>query len=380
MAASEWTVLVFGDSWVDYMHPCWPHVLARKLGARAIQFGQAGSTAASLNGQVQKCVLSPQTPKGSGGKIDAKTLVVVHTCGNDLIGKLMPLVMGGGTDVGSLEMMQPNPGKNEGEKLKRFLETMYSAGARNFLVSGVPLFYHMPIFNFAWPIVQGLVNQGRLEQLGVSPGDPPHLAIEVQAAALHERWCDLCDEFSKAHSDASCVFFDEVDSLHTVRERLGDQNFDRQMWDMSMFHPTAFGHEQIASEAHRCVTESFPAITGIKTQLVAPPAEKVQKVEEKVPKLKLRIRNVKGDVTFEVASDPRWTVGGLRKGVLDAAPKGFAQPEQACILCLQGKFLEDGPKTLSEMGLAEGTQLIAVMKAVAAAKPAGPPTGGYAAN
>merc|ERR1719373_437339 len=119
--------------------------------------------------------------------------------------------MGGGLAPGSVpELLKANPGTREVEILRRFMESMYSGGARHFLVSGVPAFIDMPAFNMAWPMVANLVNQGKLEDLGVSPGDPPQLAMEVQITALHERWCELVETFSKNHSDSKCVFFDEV--------------------------------------------------------------------------------------------------------------------------------------------------------------------------
>ena len=36
------------------------------------------------------------------------------------------------------------------------------------------------------------VNAGRFANLGVNPGDPPSLPIEVQAASMNERWENIC--------------------------------------------------------------------------------------------------------------------------------------------------------------------------------------------
>ena len=51
------------------------------------------------------------------------------------LGGMLGMPGGGGTP----EMLQPNPGVREVVIIKEFLESMYRAGARNFLVSGVAL-------------------------------------------------------------------------------------------------------------------------------------------------------------------------------------------------------------------------------------------------
>eukprot|EP00927_Polykrikos_kofoidii_P048782 TRINITY_DN42995_c0_g1_i1.p1 TRINITY_DN42995_c0_g1~~TRINITY_DN42995_c0_g1_i1.p1 ORF type:complete len:384 (-),score=85.42 TRINITY_DN42995_c0_g1_i1:81-1232(-) len=383
MASSEWSVLIFGDSWADYFVPTWPQVLARDLGAQPIQCAQAGSMARDLMGQAQRCILSPATPKRPGGMLSTKSLVVVHTCGNDLIGKLMPIVMGGGAPE-RLEMLQPNPGSQEAALVSQFLERMYEAGARNFLVSGVPLFSHMPVFNLAWGIVGSLVNSGKLDALGLSPGDPPQLAVEVQVAALHERWSNIVDEFNKKHPEANCVFFDEVGSLHNLREKLGAAAFDSQMWDMSMFHPSQFGHEQIGSEAYRVVMESFPALQANPVVPTAVLAETpVPKPEEILEPLKVKIVTLKKE-TWHVDADKRWRVSRLREAVVANAPDGFAEPNKVCVLVLQGKFLEDkvdNVSTLGELGITEATQVVALMRPPNSASPSSRPStsGGYQA-
>ncbi|CAE8609101.1 unnamed protein product, partial [Polarella glacialis] len=93
--------------------------------------------------------------------------------------------------------------------LRQFMETMHRAGARNFLVSGVPVFLEMPIWNLVMPVISGMVNSGQLEDLGIGAGDPPRLAVEIQAASLHDRWEHLCKEFGAMHTDTTCAFFDE---------------------------------------------------------------------------------------------------------------------------------------------------------------------------
>mmetsp|Transcript_81794 Transcript_81794/g.226610 ORF Transcript_81794/g.226610 Transcript_81794/m.226610 type:complete len:433 (-) Transcript_81794:111-1409(-) len=419
--ATNWTVLVFGDSWAEYMHPTWPQVLGRRLSAQTHNFAQAGSLCGDLGAQAQRAMLSPQVPKVAGGLLRPETLVVVHTCGNDFIMKMAEALMGGGLlggmlgggggmggggfgAVGNPEILRANPGAREAGMLAQFLDTMYRGGARHFLVSGVPAFLEMPIFNLLWPIIAGMVNAGKLEDLGVGPGDPPQLAMQVQATSLHERWSELVETFGRAHSDATCVFFDEVGALERLRESMGAPTFDRSMWDMSMFHPTAFGHEQLATEAHRCVMEHFATLSALfqhstpvqpkapMAQPAAQPQAQLQGQAGAQPKagegqgsvlqaeeaakgsaaapgscpITLRIRNVKGDISFAVAGDAHWHVQRLREAVLAAAPSGFAPAGTACVLAVKGKFLGDGPETLTELGLCEGAQVIAVARPASA--------------
>lgn len=368
------------------MYPCWPEIVGRRLQAKVFKFSQAGSTCADLIAQTSRC---HQVPRKASGEFKHETLVIVHTCGNDFIMKSAGVFMGGG-GLENIELMQPNPGTQEGAIMKQFLETMYRMGARHFLVSGVPIFVHLPIFNIAWPIIAGFVNNGSLEGLGVSPGDPPQLAIEVQAAALQDRWTNICVDFGKEHSDVACVFFDEVEALQSLRNTLGEANFDRQMWDFSMFHPTPFGHDQIAGEAHRCVVESIPALFALAPHpqatpkasptapspaagyaVAAPAAAPAAAAATATPvaageskNITLRLRNVKGDTTFTLECNSTITVAELKEKVSAGAPAGFAPPDATCLLALQGKFLENHQK-LHDLNIVDNTQLIVVMKAKA---------------
>ena len=74
-------------------------------------------------------------------------------------------------------------------------------------------------------------------------------------------------------------------ALERLRESHGAV-FDRSMWDFSMFHPTAWGHEQLATEAY-ALAERFPG-------LLAPKA------------LTVHVKNVKGDLSVERAFVWRW--------------------------------------------------------------------------
>jgi hypothetical protein len=353
--------------------------------AKVFKFAQAGSMCGDLNAQTQRLAMSTQVPRLPGGNLKPETLVIVHTCGNDFIMKVAQGFMGGG-NIMNAELLQPEPGAREAVILKQFMETLYRMGARHFLVSGVPIFVHMPIFNIAWPILGGLVNSGALENLGVSPGDPPQLAMEVQAAALQDRWVSITSEFGKEHPESNCVLFDEVEALEKLRNTLGAQNFDMQMWDFSMFHPSPFGHEQIAGEAHRCIIQNIsalqspsatatpaaaavaaprPALSTASPGYVAtaaPLAAAAVETSKANNNITLRLRNVKGDVSFSLACDPKITVAELKDKVRTSAPAGFAPPGATCLLALQGKFLED-PKGLHELNVVDNTQLIVVMKA-----------------
>ncbi|CAE7028663.1 unnamed protein product [Symbiodinium natans] len=396
MRPSQWSVLVFGDSWADYMHPTWPQVLGRRLGARVINFAQAGSMCADIRSQAQRALISPEVPKAVGGLLQSETLVVIHTCGNDFIMKMAEAFMGGGlgglfgggggASLATPEMLQPNPGVREAAFMKEFLESMHRAGARHFLVSGVPIFLDMPVFNMALPIITGMVNSGRLEALGVSPGDPPRLAVEVQASALHERWEELVQAFNKGHPDSKCIFFDEVAALERLRLSFGEV-FDRSMWDFSMFHPTAWGHEQLAVEAQRVATEQIPGLSGTPAQPAAKASSEAKPngyttaasaagpapanggaaaptaTASQGKQIKVQVRNVKGDVSFEVPCDSSWNTARFREEVLSKAPSGFSDANSVCVFAMKGKFLSDASTdTLEQMGLHEGGQVIAVIK------------------
>lgn len=404
-------MLCFGDSWVQYMHPTWPQLMAAPLNMQVLNFGMAGSHCRDLAGQAAMCLANPQTPKAPGGLLGPKTLVVVHTCGNDLIQKTMegamalggPALLLGGGGAPQMrgpppELLRANPGAHEAATLKTFLETMHRAGARNFLVSGVPIFQHMPIFNMVWPLVTTLTNAGMLEDLGMSPGDPPQMAMEVQASALYERWNDLCTDFSKEHPGTRCVMFDEVEALESLRLSLGAPRFDAEMWDFSMFHPTAIGHQHLVGEAVKRVIDQFPELgPGGARQTPSSPARPVAtpqtpppvastdavnvdvrpaeapsssadgKAETNNNSISLSVRNVKGDVNFAVACEPQWTVAKLKEAILASAPSGFVQEDMVCHIALKGKFLTDGSALLSSLGVADGAQVIVALKP---AKPA----------
>lgn len=399
--AHDWTVAVFGDSWAKYMTPTWPEQLARRLGVPCNNFAMPGGVAANLHPQAQTAILSPQMKRAAGGLLARETLVVVHIGGNDFIAEMAQIFMGSMTgNTGGLErsaVMQRNPGQREAAQIKQFLETMYRAGARNFLVSGVPAFIHMPVYNMIWPVTANLVNQGKLESLGVGPGDPPQLALEVQGIALADRWNEMVNTFNQEHPDGLCVFFDEVDQLHMLRERLGEAAFDSQMWDFSMFHPSGFGHEMIGEAAHQQVLRDFHGIVGgsVAPTPSAAPTPSVATVPpvaapvgtnsvalatangpaitepaittctapaEKRRPVTLQVKTVKGDAVFAVSSDLEDSVPELRAAICRTAPDGLVQPGMKCALAYKGKFLDDAQGSLAECGVEDGAQMIMVLK------------------
>jgi len=403
--ASDWSVAIFGDSWVAYSHPTWPQVLARRLGAQCHNFAFPGALSAHLPQQAQQAALSQNMPRAPGGLFRKETLVIVHTGGNDFISKMAQVIMGGGVS----EILRPEPGKQEADNINQLLEIMYQNGARNFLVSGVPAFIHLPIFNMIWGIITNLVNSGQLSELGISPGDPPSLPMEVQACALNDRWENMCDAFSSRHSDANCQFFNEVDALHSLRAKLGEAVFDGSMWDFSMFHPTVYGHEQIADEALKEVLQHFPAASSAHVPTGAPAAKGTGKgngangyasvqahiaaatglpppVAESIaePKVEngttsssakqdptqqkkdgepitLQLRNVKGDMSFSVSCSASSTVGELRVAALEAAPADQKQPNTVATLVYKGKVLQDSAN-IADLGIGDGAMVVILLK------------------
>lgn len=425
MAADGWSVIVFGDSWAAYSHPTWPEALGRRLGARVFNFAVPGGVSATLHQQASTSLMSPHVPK-TGGMLNKNTLIVVHTGGNDFIQKMMPVVMGGfmgggAGNMANMEILQPNPGTREAATLKQFMETMYRAGGRHFLISGVPAHTKIPIFNMVWPVAAGLVNSGALEGLGISPGDPPQLAIEVQASALNERFESVCVDFQRESAGSICAYFNEVDAIDRVLSKIGEQAFNTQMWDFSMFHPTMWGHEQLATEAQVIVQEAFPALrpggatpfspparsptaaapvpAPVPALVPAPAEEKKQEsaepekkageareeklvdatpVEEKLREsapvplpvaeagsITVRCRNVKGDAQFSVEcyEGSGTSVADFRSLVVAYAPESLTtNPDAACTLVFQGKILKDDAGSLQDCGIGEASQVIVVMK------------------
>eukprot|EP00403_Amphidinium_massartii_P045746 CAMPEP_0178460578 /NCGR_PEP_ID=MMETSP0689_2-20121128/48791_1 /TAXON_ID=160604 /ORGANISM="Amphidinium massartii, Strain CS-259" /LENGTH=373 /DNA_ID=CAMNT_0020087237 /DNA_START=20 /DNA_END=1142 /DNA_ORIENTATION=+ len=367
---AEWTVLVFGDSWAKYSHPTWPEVLARRIGGRCVNLAIPGDVSQGLQNQASQALMSPQVPKAAGGMLRRETLVVVHTGGNDFIQKISQVAMAMfGGPMPNIELFQPNPGRREAELICNFMETMYRAGARHFLISGVPAFIHMPIFNMLWGIVQQLVNERKLESIGISPGDPPQLVVEVQAAAINERWSEMVDSFAKSHSEARCHFFNETEALERMRHRLGETVCDRQCWDFSMFHPSPYGHEQIADEAKQCIdqvqllatTASAAGQTTSSQAQPASPAPAAPKATLPEAPITIQVKNVKGTASF---SNANGTVSELREAILAAAPaEARGSKDGPCALVFKGQVLKEGPGPVAEMGLADGSLVVFVVKA-----------------
>ncbi|CAK0908609.1 unnamed protein product, partial [Prorocentrum cordatum] len=247
--------------------------------------------------------------------------------------------------------------------------------------------------------------------------EAPQLAMEVQGAALHERWVDLVEKFNKEHTDSCCVFFDEVAALERLRIARGAAAFDRTMWDFTMFHPSPFGHEEIAAEAHKCALDAIPALAApgaaasgaqatpaptpaapaaspaapaaapaaVVTQ--APPKcaggcgffgsptlegycskchagrRKEANVEAEAQPITIQVKNVKGDVSFTVAADGGWSAARLQQAVVAAAPAGLVEEGKILVFTHKGKLLPDGATTpLRERGFVDNTQIFFLLR------------------
>lgn len=156
-------------------------------------------------------------------------------------------------------------------------------------------------------------------------------------------------------------------------------NFDRQMWDFSMFHPSVFGHEQIAGEARTCILAAIPALSGGDAAGFTPPARAqaapapaapasqsspaaaAPAAASAGPEIRVNLRNVKGDVSFSLTCGARIAVPAFREAIVAAAPPGFAGPGMKCTLVFKGKILADAG-CIADVGVVDSAQVIVVMK------------------
>merc|ERR1712007_82864 len=173
------------------------------------------------------------------------------------------------------------------------------------------------------------------------------------------------------------------EALDNVRSRMGEDAFATQMFDFTMIHPTALGHMHLAEEAHQCLAESVPEILAlvgpprpVSGTVPTPPSTADTKEEDEKPTneivhgveasahcITVNVRNVKGDLQFQVSCDANSNVGQFRQAVIAAgAPLGLGGPHLACTLAFKGKFLVDEVASLVNCGVEDGTQVIVVMK------------------
>lgn len=244
-AAAPSQVLVFGDSWAMWpmVSRTWPVQLAALLGARALNFAVPGSRTDQLLMQLEGLLTSTEATRTATGELHGDTVAVIHTAGNDFMQRL------------GQDLFSQMPGKPEAETIRQLMEMLYGAGVRRFVVSDVPLAPCVPGIRFAGPMLQGQVDAGRLEHLGIERGDSVDLAVELQATALHDQWDDMIGLFREAHPDAVVTHFDEAFALSRLRDELGEGQFDSSFFDMTLIHPTQYGHDMLAKEAHKCMQQ-----------------------------------------------------------------------------------------------------------------------------
>jgi len=236
-------VLIFGDSWAAYpmVLKTWPMELAQLCGAGALNFAVPGSRADQLDQQVERLITSPLPVRTAAGDIHPESLAVIHTGGNDMMQKM-------GTDL-----LEHLPGKSEVNSIRETMEALYGAGVRRFVVSDVPFASCVPGVRMATPLIQSFVSSGQMAHLGLEPSDPAELAVELQATALHDQWEEMLMEFKKERPDSMVVHFDEAFALSRLRDNIGSHEFDTGFFDMTLIHPSAYGHRLLAQEAHKCL-------------------------------------------------------------------------------------------------------------------------------
>jgi phospholipase/lecithinase/hemolysin len=184
-------------------------------------------------------ITSPQPVRTTTGELHPQTLAVIHTAGNDFMQR-----MGG-------DLLQVLPGKAEASTIHKVMDALYAAGVRYFVVSDVPFSPCVPGVRMATPLIKSFIVAGKMEHLGLEPHDSAELAVELQASALHDQFEEMLTEFKHHHSDAMVVHFDEACALSRLRQDIGENEFDRVFFDMTLIHPTAYGHKLLAQEAHK---------------------------------------------------------------------------------------------------------------------------------
>jgi len=236
-------VLIFGDSWAAYplVAKTWPVELAHLCGVNALNFAVPGSRADQLEQQVEELITSPLPVRTSAGEINPESLAVIHTGGNDFMQKM------------GADLIEHLPGGTEVNVIREAMEALYGAGVRRFIVSDVPFASCVPGIRMASPLIQNLVSSGQMAHLGLEPNDPVELAVELQATALHDQWEEMLTKFKRDRADAIVVHFDEAFALSRLRNSIGSNEFDSGFFDFTLIHPSAYGHQLLAQEAHRCL-------------------------------------------------------------------------------------------------------------------------------
>jgi len=215
--------------------------LAHLCGVDAVNFAVPGSRADQLDLQVEQLITSPLPARTLVGEIHPETLAVIHTAGNDFMQKM-------GTDL-----LEHLPGRTEVNAIREAMEALHGAGVRRFIVSDVPFASCVPGIRMATPLIQNFVSSGEMAHLGLEPSDPAELAVELQATALHDQWEEMLTQFKKDRPDSMVVHFDEAFALSRLHESIGSREFDAGFFDMTLIHPSAYGHQLLAQEAHKCL-------------------------------------------------------------------------------------------------------------------------------
>jgi hypothetical protein len=219
--------------------------LADLFGVTAFNFAVSGSRADQLGEQLERMIVSADPLRTSTGEMASQTLAVIHTAGNDFMQRM------------GADLVNQMPGRTEVSAIQNALETLHDAGVRYFVVADVPFATCVPGIKMATPIIQGLVNSGKMDHLGLEPSDPAELAVELQATALHDQWEEMLSQFKTNRPDSTVVHFDEAFALTRLREAVGAQEFDTRFFDMTLIHPSAFGHQLLAREAQRAMQEAY---------------------------------------------------------------------------------------------------------------------------
>ena len=268
LARSDFSsVLILGDSYgddVDMGFYCWPSRLGQRLSLPVLNVARGGSESAHVAAQLERAHAWRQ----EGFTLDGRSLLVLHTGGNDALHSLrnpwmLALLI---SDLYQLRKGVEQPelgfakelGKVVTPQLDRFLARAATLGHRDVVLSTMPIVSCLPLARLLVHIlVPGADSHFVTRSLRVLGGSINHVFDGVPALAakhgLNARVFDEASELERLAEEAGA-------SQLGLREgaRLILRQLQRLLGPMSAngfwhdgHHPAAEAHEQLAQEVER---------------------------------------------------------------------------------------------------------------------------------